>query len=268
MDEHHYLIRGGIEGRERLRVLGRVMRPATLALLERAGVVEGMRCLDVGCGGGDVTFDLASLVGITGSVVGLDVDATKVELARGDAQQAEMSNVEFQVADLTDGLDEDSYDVVYARFVLTHLADPEAGLAAMVRALRPGGRLVVEDIDYDGAFSHPASDASRRHHELYTQAALRNGGDPYIGRRLPMMLVEAGVERVTASIAQPAGIEGEVKLLPPLTVENIKAMVVKHGVASDEEVDAVVDELYVIAGDSTTFVATPRIVQVWGEKPA
>ena len=107
MDEHHYLIRGGIEGRERLRVLGRVMRPVTLALLERAGVVEGMRCLDVGCGGGDVTFDLASLVGITGSVVGLDVDATKVELARGDAQQAEMSNVEFQVADLTDGLGED-----------------------------------------------------------------------------------------------------------------------------------------------------------------
>jgi SAM-dependent methyltransferase len=266
MDEHHYLIRGGIEGRERLRVLSRVMRPATLALLERAGVAAGMRCLDVGCGGGDVTFDLASLVGITGSVVGVDVDTTKVELARGDAEQAEMSNVEFQAADLTDGLGQDEYDVVYARFVLTHLADPEAGLAAMLRALRPGGRVVVEDIDYDGSFNHPASDASRRHNELYTQAALRNGGDPYIGRRLPMMLLDADVQRVVASIAQPAGIEGEVKLLPPLTVENIKAMTVKHGVATDDEVDAVVDELYAIARDSTTFVATPRIVQVWGEK--
>ena len=83
-----------------------------------------MRCLDVGCGGGDVTFDLASLVGITGSVVGVDVDATKIELARGDAQQAEVPNVEFQVADLTDGLGEDEYDVVYARFVLTHLRRP------------------------------------------------------------------------------------------------------------------------------------------------
>lgn len=72
MDEHHYLIRGGLEGRERLRLLGRVMRPTTMPLLERAGVTAGMRCLDVGCGGGDVTFDLASLVGITGSVVGVD----------------------------------------------------------------------------------------------------------------------------------------------------------------------------------------------------
>jgi hypothetical protein len=82
-----------------------------------------------------------------------------------------------------------------------------------------------------------------------------------------MMLVDAGVQRVTPSIAQPAGIEGEVKLLPPLTVENIKAMAVKHEVATDEEIDAVVDELYAIARGATTFVATPRIVQVFGEKP-
>ena len=266
MDEHHYLIRGGIEGRERLRVLARVMRPTTLSLFERAGVSAGMRCLDVGCGGGDVSFDLASLVGITGSVVGVDIDATKIDLARGDAEQAEVPTIEFRVADVTGGLGAEDYDVVYARFVLTHLPDPEAGLAAMLRALRPGGRLIIEDIDYDGAFSHPDSEASRRHHELYTRAALRNGGDPYIGRRLPRMLLEAGVQRVTASIAQPAGIEGEVKLLPPLTVENIKAMAVKHGVATEAEVDTVVDELYAIARDATTFVATPRIVQAWGEK--
>jgi 2-polyprenyl-3-methyl-5-hydroxy-6-metoxy-1,4-benzoquinol methylase len=136
VDEQHYLIRGGIQGRERLRVLARVMRPTTLPLLERAGVSAGMRCLDVGCGGGDVTFDLASLVGITGSVVGVDLDATKVELAEGDAEQAEVTNVEFRVADLADGLGVDEYDVVYARFVLTHLSDPEAGLAVMLRALR------------------------------------------------------------------------------------------------------------------------------------
>ena len=72
MEEHHYLIRGGIAGRERLRVLARVMRPGTLALLERVGVTAGLRCLDVGCGGGEVTFDLASLVGITGHVVGVE----------------------------------------------------------------------------------------------------------------------------------------------------------------------------------------------------
>ena len=164
MEEHHYLIRGGIAGRERLRLLARVMRPATLALLERAGVTAGLRCLDVGCGGGDVTFDLASLVGITGHVVGV-LDPTKVELARGDAEQAEVANVEFRVADLTQGLGEAEYDVVYARFLLTHLRDPAAAVALMRAALRPGGRVVLEDIDYRGSLCYPESDAFRRNNE-------------------------------------------------------------------------------------------------------
>ena len=97
MDDHHYLIRGGIEGRERLRVLARVMRPTTLPLLERAGVTAGMRCLDVGCGGGDVTLRPGLARRDHRSVVGVDLDATKIELARGDAEQAEVTNVEFRV---------------------------------------------------------------------------------------------------------------------------------------------------------------------------
>jgi len=268
MDDHHYyLIRGGIEGRERMRVVGRVMRPTTLPLLERAGVVAGLRCLDVGCGAGEVSFDLASLVGITGSVVGVDLDATKIELARGDAEQAEVGNVEFRVANLTEGLGEEEYDLVYARFLLTHLHDPAAGVEVMRAALRPGGRLVVEDIDYRGAFCYPDSEVFRRGNEIYEQAALRNGGDPFIGVRLPRLLLDAGFERVQPSIAHPVGLEGDVKLLSPLTIENIKAMAVKHSVATADEVDAVVDELYAIARDPLTLVSIPHIVQAWGEKP-
>ena len=198
MDDHHYLIRGGIEGRERLRVLARVMRPTTLPLLERAGVTAGMRCLDVGCGGGDVTFDLASLVGSTGSAVGVDLDATKIDLARGDAEQAEVANVEFRVADLADGLGEAEYDVVYARFVLTHLRDPAAGVATMVAALKPGGRLVVEDIDFRGSFCEPEHASFERYEEIYVETARLNGGDPYIATRLPLLLTDAGLHPVSA----------------------------------------------------------------------
>jgi ubiquinone/menaquinone biosynthesis C-methylase UbiE len=267
VDEQHYMIRGGIEGRERLRVLARVMRPTTLPLLERAGVSAGMRCLDVGCGGGDVSFDLASIVGITGSVVGVDVDATKIDLARGDAEHEQITNVEFRVADLTDGIGGEEFDVVYVRFVLTHLADPTAAVEQMRGALRPGGRLVAEDIDYRGGFCHPESATFRRYEQIYVESAQRNGGDPHIGVRLPQFLLEAGFERVTPTIVQPAGLEGDVKLLPALTLENIKATAVRHGVADAAEVDRLVDDLYAIARDTRTFVGNPRIVLVWGEKP-
>ena len=67
-DATHYVIRGGIEGRERLRVLGRVMHATSTALFARLGVCEGFSCLDVGCGGGDVTLALARLIGKGGRV--------------------------------------------------------------------------------------------------------------------------------------------------------------------------------------------------------
>jgi SAM-dependent methyltransferase len=268
MHDHHYLIRGGIEGRERMRVVARVLRPTTLALLERAGVAAGMSCLDVGCGAGEVTFDLASIVGITGTVVGIDLDETKIELARGDAEQAEVRNVAFQVGDLTAGLGNEAYDVVYARFLLTHLRDPAAGVALMRSALRPGGVLVVEDIDYRGSFCFPESEVFTRSNEIYEQSALRNGGDPYIGAKLSRLLLDAGLEQVQPSIAHPVGLEGEVKLLQPLTIENIKAMAVRHGVATADEVDAVVDGLYGLARDPGTLISIPRIGQSWGLKPS
>jgi SAM-dependent methyltransferase len=266
--EHHYLIRGGLEGRERLRVLGRVMRPTTLPLLERAGVTAGTRCLDVGCGGGDVTFDLASLVGLTGLAVGIDLDATKIELARADAEQVGVTNIEFRVADLTEGLGEAAYDVVYARFVLTHLQDPDAALARMKEVLRPGGRLVVEDIDFRGSFCDPENASFERYEEIYEESARRNGGDPWIALRLPSMLVAAGFERVQPTVVQPAALDGEVKLLPPLTLENIRATAVRHGVADEEEIDRLLDDLYAVARDPHSFVGNPRMVQVIGEKPA
>jgi hypothetical protein len=97
--------------------------------------------------------------------------------------------------------------------------------------------------------------------------AQRNGGDPHIGVRIPSMLVAAGFDRVRPTIVQPAGLEGEVKLLPALTLENVKAMAVRHEVATGEEVDRLVDELYAVARDPGTFVANPGIVQVIGEKP-
>jgi ubiquinone/menaquinone biosynthesis C-methylase UbiE len=73
MERSDYVIRGGVEGRERLRILGRVMHPTTRALLDRVALREGMTCLDVGCGGGDVTLEIARIVGPAGHVLGIDV---------------------------------------------------------------------------------------------------------------------------------------------------------------------------------------------------
>jgi ubiquinone/menaquinone biosynthesis C-methylase UbiE len=94
-----YSIRGGLAGRERLRVLARVHGPATERLLGHLGIEAGMRCLDVGCGGGDVTLALARRVGPAGEVVGVDLDEVKLGLARDEAREAAVTNVDYRVGD-------------------------------------------------------------------------------------------------------------------------------------------------------------------------
>jgi ubiquinone/menaquinone biosynthesis C-methylase UbiE len=82
-----YVLRGGRAGAERLRLLNRVKWPTTKPLLRVAGLRAGMSCLDVGCGGGDVTLKMAALVGAEGHVVGIDRDQSILHLARQEADK-------------------------------------------------------------------------------------------------------------------------------------------------------------------------------------
>jgi 2-polyprenyl-3-methyl-5-hydroxy-6-metoxy-1,4-benzoquinol methylase len=83
-----YVIRGGRDGYNRLLVLARASWPDTAALFDRAGIGPGMQCVDLGCGGGEVTFELARLVAPGGSVTGVDMDEVKLDLARKAAVSA------------------------------------------------------------------------------------------------------------------------------------------------------------------------------------
>jgi SAM-dependent methyltransferase len=262
------MIRGGFEGRERLRVLSRVLQPTTKGLFERLELVAGIACLDFGCGGGDVTFELANRIGPEGRVVGMDVDDVKIELARREAASRGLDYVEFHRADINECEMEPAFDLVYSRFLLTHLPDPSAALAKMHRALRPGGLLVIEDVDFDGHFSHPECDAFRHYVRLYSDVARRRGADANIGRRLPELLSDAGFERVQMSIAQPAGTHGEVKLISPLTMEFIAESILAEGLADRREIDRIIAELYEFARDPRTLMSLPRIVQTWGYRTA
>ena len=186
----HYIIRGGAAGRDRLKVLARIMRPAALELFQRAGLQPGMACLDVGCGSGDLSMDLAQLAGPGGRAVGVDMDAIKVDLARREASDRNIANVEFRVCNICASEPEAEFDLVHARFLLTHLKDPLQALRKFREALQPGGILVISDIDSRGYFSYPECPALHRYAELYTLVALRRGCDPNIGPRLPALLAK------------------------------------------------------------------------------
>jgi ubiquinone/menaquinone biosynthesis C-methylase UbiE len=135
-----YAIRGGAAGRERLRILSRVMYATTASLFDRLATSEEQRCLDVGCGGGDVTLEFARHVGPRGKAVGVEIDTTQLDIARGEADAQGFRNVEFRLLDART-MDVDMgavFDVVYSRFLLTHLHDPSDAVAAFYKHVCPG----------------------------------------------------------------------------------------------------------------------------------
>jgi 2-polyprenyl-3-methyl-5-hydroxy-6-metoxy-1,4-benzoquinol methylase len=265
-DQRDYVLRGGDLGAERLKLLASVKWPTTKPLLERAGLRPGLNCLDVGCGAGAVTFEMVEAVKPTGRVTGIDFDERCVRLARAEAQKFGL-DVEFRTGSANELEDCATYDLVFARFLLTHLLEPEAALERMVQATISGGVVVVEDIQFTGHFSYPACPAFDRYVSLYQNVVRHKGGDANIGPRLPALFLDAGLTDVKLEVIQPSYREGPGKRIPSVTMEHIREAVVGAGLASDEEVSGIVAEINAFSDDPRTILSFPRIFQVIGKKP-
>ncbi len=163
-------------------------------------LAPGQRLLDVGCGPGTITLDLADRVATTdeppiggaddesipsGTVMGLETSEEILTAARAAAAERNTANVRWVVGDVYElDYDDDTFDVTHAHQVLQHLSDPRAALAEMRRVTRPGGLVAVRDADYHGMTWAPADPRLDRWMELYQAVARRNDGEPDAGRFL------------------------------------------------------------------------------------
>ncbi|MFI8192773.1 class I SAM-dependent methyltransferase [Streptomyces sp. NPDC085946] len=159
----------------------------------------GMRILDIGCGPGTITADLAERVP-DGHVTGVDRAPEILERARTEAAGRGLGHLDFAVADVH-ALDfpDDTFDVVHAHQVLQHVGDPVQALREMRRVARPGGLVAVRDADYAAMTWYPASPGLDDWLDLYHRVARANGGEPDAGRRLKAWALAAGFTDVTAT---------------------------------------------------------------------
>jgi SAM-dependent methyltransferase len=261
-----YVIRGGEGGYERLQQLARDRWPDTAALFEQAGLSPGMRCIDLGCGGGQVTLEIARLVAPGGSVVGVDMDQIKLDLARRAAAERGLANVGFRQLNVRDWDEPGGYDAVYCRVLLQHLSEPVELLGRMWAAVRPGGVLIVEDADFDGWCCHPPNGGFDFFVRTYSQALQRSGGDPALGRKLYGGFLAAGIPGPQVSMVQPVWTEGEGKMLAWSTLEATAEAIMSHGLASQDEVVAALTDLEHFTADPQTLISGPRIFQLWSRR--
>ena len=159
----------------------------------------GQTLLDVGCGPGTITADLAELVGPTGRVVAVDTSPQVLEQAAEHVAARGLDNVVFEVADVhglrfSDG----EFDVVHAHQVLQHVADPVAALREMRRVTAPGGTVAARDADYAAMTWYPQPAALDEWAALYQRVSRANGGEPDAGRRLLSWARAAGFTDIEA----------------------------------------------------------------------
>ncbi|MFJ7962088.1 class I SAM-dependent methyltransferase [Streptomyces sp. NPDC096324] len=158
-----------------------------------------MKILDIGCGPGTITADLAERVP-DGHVTGVDHAPGILDQARRTAAERGLENVEFAVADVhTLEYPDDTFCVVHAHQVLQHVGDPVQALREMHRVTRPGGIIAVRDADYSAMTWYPAVPGIDDWQDLYLKVARANGGEPDAGRRLTSWARAAGIRDVTAT---------------------------------------------------------------------
>jgi len=264
-----YAIRGGVEGKRRLDLLAHTVAGTTHALLAEVAVDQGSSCIDLGCGGGHVSRHLGKLVGPTGRVLGIDIDAVKVAAAREESERDGLANVDFRTANVADWDEPETYDLVYGRFVLSHLSDRPAVVRRMFAALRPGGRLVLEDIDFGGAFCYPPNLAYGLQCALYCALISRRGGDALLGPQLVGLCRDAGLDEIQMRVVQPVHTGRDPgKAMSLSTLENVADAAIAEGLATRAELDQAIGQLAEFTDDPHSIIACPRVFQVWGRRPA
>ena len=263
--QYDYVLRGGDRGAERLALLAAVKWPTTETLFRQVGLrrkwTASMSAAASGPSWSRWPRSWGKIAGSWGSTL---MNAASNWLARKPfASDCLFSSEPGPSANL---METAAFDFVFARFVLTHLREPENALHQMVQAARPGGVVVVEDIEFAGHFCHPACPAFERYVSLYQQVVRHRGGDPNIGPRLLGMFQDAGLSQIRLELVQPTYHDGPGKRIAQVTMEHIREAVVGSGLASDAEIDDVVAELDSFANDPRTIMSLPRIFQVWGKR--
>jgi SAM-dependent methyltransferase len=211
----------------------------TRRLLVDAGVRDGLRVLDIGCGRGDVTFLARQLVGEGGKVLGIDRDDAPFEAARARARDLVFDNVSFARVDLGALSNEVGlFDAVVARRVLMYQPDAVACLKRLADVLVPGGLIVLQEHDSTSMpISLPSMPLHEQVHGWLWETVKREGADVHMGLHLGPALEQAGfaVERVRAEATVLTRDQ------PHMIGSIVRAMVARitgTGVATAEELDA------------------------------
>jgi SAM-dependent methyltransferase len=263
-----YYLATGAAGEKRLALLEMVYGPDAARIMLGIGIPRGRRIADLGCGTGNTLRWFADQVGPDGEVTGVDSSAEQLAVASANVEGAGHRNIRLVEASIYDtGLPRGAFDIVHCRFVLCHLTRPMDALREMVALARPGGLVIVFDVDLAGIFSAPETTAYVRMQDLFFARNRMRGTDPRLGLKLPRMFLDAGLSGPETSFVHPIYQRGERKRLWEYSFLEAGAYTVENGLCTQAELDALAVDLAAVAADETIAVAQAVMPVTWARKP-
>jgi len=243
----------------RLERIAALTDPATIRYLEQIGVQEGWVCAEVGAGAGSIARWLSNRVGHFGKVHAIDIDPSYLTGVTAP-------NLEVRQQDITtDPLEEGTYDLVHCKILLMHLADRERVLGQFVRALKPGGYLLVEEADIRSIQRvDPPSPLLTRAATALETFFYFGGADPGYGMKLLPAVRRTGL-KVLGTDCQLTAVQAgtpEIQTIV-LSLAKLAPMIVTAGLMGQKEIEAAFDQL---EQPSETVIYTPTTVSVWGRR--
>jgi SAM-dependent methyltransferase len=216
-----------------------IIRPITERLLTHAGVGQGARVLDLGCGAGDVSLLAAKMVGASGSVVGIDRSAEAIVYARNRACDGDLGNVDFHVSSVKDFSSAEPFDLVIGRYVLLHQPVPAAFIRTSGRHVKAGGVIAFHELGlHRGIHSLPATTTWIKIAEWFdSNFRLRGPGGDAAGRLVEHFL-DAGLPypELFAELPIAGGENSPFYGWMAETIRSLMPRLLEHGVVTKEEV--------------------------------
>ncbi len=255
----------------RLIQQGAFQRLFTQRFLATAGIEPGMRVLDVGSGAGDVALIAGELVGPTGSVVGVDVNANVLDVARARADASGHTWVSFLEGDCRQVELDGPFDAVVGRLVLVHQPDPAAFVRALTTRLHPRGIVAFQEYNFapESLLQYPATPLWGQVWTWLTET-LRGGGiSSHAGYDLYLIFQEAGLPapRLDLSAAIGGGPDWGGYEYAAETLRSLLPLTLKLGLATADEVDidTLADRLRADTVASGGIVKAADLVGAWSQ---
>jgi len=250
----------------RLRHQARLWEDATRRVLAGAGLAPGMRCLDAGCGPGEVMRLMGRVVGPEGQVTGCDIDARLGERTLADLRRDEGARFDFVAADIVagDAVRGAPFDLVFARHLLLHMVDPVGAVRALARLVRPGGTLELMDYDMSRMACRPEEPSMTRAFAIIAGCYTRSGKRADCGLCLAEYLRDAGLPVPEAGLTDTFYVAIATRgAMVRAVLASLVGAAEALGVASAREIADLQSRISDLEAANRHFALGPLMVGVW-----